>query len=313
MPSDEEALNYFKIYFRDIHPYVPVIHRSHFYWQWENDRDSISPLLLESLFASAGRFSDSPAQSAQWLALANKHESSFMDVPRLSTIQALLLLLKARESTPKKGYYYRSWQAVKTMISMSKDLDIHEHYGTHAEGKPCVLDPVKCLEQTRIWQTLLVVEAMDVRITALIQRQSTCGRLWTLLASTNLRSIALNSTLISFKMRATFASLQTFFIRLSEMRIGLPTLDSWQIARFLPTGFATCPRTCRSTIPQMVHHLGYHHILWLTCIATAIWELSDCTARSYLPRSPLPEEIGKCAWLYAIHLLRKFVAFKRLF
>lgn len=193
MPSDEEALNYFKIYFRDIHPYVPVIHRSHFYWQWENDRDSISPLLLESLFASAGRFSDSPAQSAQWLALANseltffltttvhlsllasefisfglcicvylstEHESSFMDVPRLSTIQALLLLLKARESTPKKGYYYRSWQAVKTMISMSKDLDIHEHYGTHAEGKPCVLDPVKCLEQTRIWQTLLVVEAM---------------------------------------------------------------------------------------------------------------------------------------------------------
>lgn len=160
MPSDEEALNYFKIYFRDIHPYVPVIHRSHFYWQWENDRDSISPLLLESLFASASRFSDSPAQSAQWLALANKHESSFMDVPRLSTIQAMLLLLKARESTPKKGYFYRSWQAVKTMISMSKDLDIHEHHGTHAEGKPCALDPVECLEQTRVWQTLLVVEAM---------------------------------------------------------------------------------------------------------------------------------------------------------
>lgn len=114
-------------------------------------------------------------------------------------------------------------------------------------------------------------------------------------------------------MRATFASLQTFFIRLSEMRIGLPTLDSWQIALFLPTGFGTCPRTCRSTIPQMVHHLGYHHILWLTCIATAIWELSDCTVRSYLPRSPLPEEIGKSAWLYATHLLRKFVAFKRLF
>lgn len=88
------------------------------------------------------------------------HESSFMDVPRLSTIQALLLLLKARESLPKKGYYYRSWQTVKTIVSMAKDLDIHEHYGLHAEGKSCGLPPVECLVQTRVWQALLVVEVM---------------------------------------------------------------------------------------------------------------------------------------------------------
>jgi hypothetical protein len=83
-----------------------------------------------------------------------------MDVPRLSTIQALLLLLKARESLPKKGYYYRSWQTVKTIISMAKDLDIHEHYSTHLEEKTCNLSPVECLVQTRVWQALLVVEVM---------------------------------------------------------------------------------------------------------------------------------------------------------
>jgi hypothetical protein len=83
-----------------------------------------------------------------------------MDVPRLSTIQALLLLLKARESNPKKGYYYRSWQTVKTAISMAKDLEIHEHYSDHREGIPCGLEPIECLMQTRIWQTLLVVEVM---------------------------------------------------------------------------------------------------------------------------------------------------------
>lgn len=88
------------------------------------------------------------------------HEPSFMDEPRLSTIQALLILLKARESLPKKGYFYRSWQTVKTMISMAKDLDIHEHYSDHAEGRPCSLSPVECLVQTRVWQTLLVVEVM---------------------------------------------------------------------------------------------------------------------------------------------------------
>lgn len=83
-----------------------------------------------------------------------------MDVPRLSTIQALLLLLKARESNPKKGYYYRSWQTVKTAISMAKDLEIHEHYSNHQEGIPCDLESMECLIQTRIWQTLLVVEVM---------------------------------------------------------------------------------------------------------------------------------------------------------
>jgi hypothetical protein len=83
-----------------------------------------------------------------------------MDVPRLSTIQALLLLLKARESSPKKGYFYRSWQTVKTIVSMAKDLDLHEHYGTHVEGRHCNLDSVECLIQTRIWQTLLIVEVM---------------------------------------------------------------------------------------------------------------------------------------------------------
>lgn len=88
------------------------------------------------------------------------HESSFMDVPRLSTIQALLLLLKARESLPKKGYYYRSWQTVKTIVSMAKDLDIHDHYNVHAEGKSCEMDTVECLVQIRVWQALLVVEVM---------------------------------------------------------------------------------------------------------------------------------------------------------
>lgn len=160
MPSDDEVMNYFKIYFDDIHPYVPVVHRAHLYYQWQNDRRSISPLLLEALFACAGRLSDDPAQGAQWLALATRHESSFMDVPRLSTIQALLLLLKARESLPKKGYYYRSWQTVKTIISMAKDLDIHEHYNIHLEEKTCNLNPVECLVRTRVWQALLVVEVM---------------------------------------------------------------------------------------------------------------------------------------------------------
>jgi hypothetical protein len=70
MPSNDEVMNYLKIYFDEIHPYVPVVHRAQLYYQWQHDRKSISPLLLEALFACAGRLSDDPAQGAQWLALA---------------------------------------------------------------------------------------------------------------------------------------------------------------------------------------------------------------------------------------------------
>ena len=83
-----------------------------------------------------------------------------MDVPRLSTIQALLLLLKARESAPKRGYYYRSWMTVKKLVTMAHDLELHDHYGEHQAGRNCQSDPTECLIKTRIWQNIFVCEIM---------------------------------------------------------------------------------------------------------------------------------------------------------
>jgi hypothetical protein len=160
MPDDEQAMEYFEVFFNDLHPYVPVISKAYFYQQWHTNRRSISPLLLEAIFACAGRMSDDPAQGAQWLALASKHENCFMDVPRLSTIQALIILLKAREAAPKRGYYYRSWMTVKTLVAMGKDLELHEHFEDHQAGRSCGSDPTECLVKTRIWQTIFVIEIM---------------------------------------------------------------------------------------------------------------------------------------------------------
>ena len=176
MPPDEQCMEYFHIFFTDIHPYVPVISKPYFYQQWRSNRRSISPLILEAIFACAGRLSDDPAQGAQWLALASsmlsscvlriwlmqflEHEDCFMDVPRLSTIQALLLLLKARESAPKRGYYWRSWMTVKKLVTMAHDLELHEHYGEHQAGRNCGSDPTECLIKTRLWQNIFICEMM---------------------------------------------------------------------------------------------------------------------------------------------------------
>lgn len=83
-----------------------------------------------------------------------------MDVPRLSTIQALLLLLKARESAPKRGYYWRSWMTVKKLVTMAHDLELQDHYADHQAGRSCGSDPTECLIKTRIWQNIFVCEIM---------------------------------------------------------------------------------------------------------------------------------------------------------
>lgn len=76
MPSDEQALAYFDIYFSNVHTYVPVVSKPYFYSQWRTNRRSISPLILEAIFACAGRMSEDAAQGAQWLALAGSKSES---------------------------------------------------------------------------------------------------------------------------------------------------------------------------------------------------------------------------------------------
>ncbi|KAK3987749.1 hypothetical protein QBC44DRAFT_115810 [Cladorrhinum sp. PSN332] len=160
MPDDDTVLQYLDLYFANAHPYVPVLDKAYFYQQWHDNRESISPLLLEAIFAISGRLADEPAQGQQWLALAMRHADSFMDVPRLSTLQALMILLKAKESAPKKGYYYRSWMSIVQCVQLAKDLGLDEHYDEHKNGRSCGSSQAECALKTRIWQTLFVVELM---------------------------------------------------------------------------------------------------------------------------------------------------------
>lgn len=160
MPAEGRAMDYFGYFFEHVHPYVPVLHRASFYQQWRTSRASISPLLLEGIFACVTRYLEPISQSRRWLALASRHEESFKDVPRLSTIQAMIILMKARESISKRGYYYRSWMAVKYMTTMGFDLSLHEHNNKHRMEGSCTDDRQNCIVKTRVWQTLFILEIL---------------------------------------------------------------------------------------------------------------------------------------------------------
>ncbi|OQN99474.1 hypothetical protein B0A48_14452 [Cryoendolithus antarcticus] len=158
MPSDARIMDYFGYYFDYVHPYIPVLNKDTFYKQWRDARETIPPLMLESIFACVARYLDSAEESKRWLALAAKHEESYKDVPRISTVQSLVILIKARETVTKRGYFYRSWMATKYMVTMAMDLGLHEHHDRHSEGTPCKLRRVDCMVHTRIWQTLFALE-----------------------------------------------------------------------------------------------------------------------------------------------------------
>ncbi|KAH0608934.1 uncharacterized protein H6S33_001162 [Morchella sextelata] len=160
MPTDEEAMEMFGIFFNHIHPYIPIVNKAAFYRQWSASRDSISPLLLETIFACAGRLTTDPAKGLKWISMATRHVDCFFDVPRLSTVQALLLLLKARESAPQRGYFFRSWMSVVSIIAMARDLGLDRHSDLHKHGVGCGESPLDCMTRTRVWQACFVFELM---------------------------------------------------------------------------------------------------------------------------------------------------------
>jgi len=71
MPSEEQALQYFDYFFANIHPYCPVINRAYFFQQWQSARESISPLMLEAIFACSSLMMEGISQNNKWLALAS--------------------------------------------------------------------------------------------------------------------------------------------------------------------------------------------------------------------------------------------------
>lgn len=80
----------------------------------------------------------------------------------------MLILLKAREAVPKRGYFYRSWMTVVNSVLMCQELETNEHLDLHADGGTCGLPAHECNEKQRVWEnekqrvwhTLFVLEIM---------------------------------------------------------------------------------------------------------------------------------------------------------
>ncbi|KAI9311257.1 hypothetical protein BX666DRAFT_2032268 [Dichotomocladium elegans] len=131
-----------RTYFTQIHKYVPMIHSPYFLRQI-NDANGVSgnsssctpsPLLLYAMCAVASRWVSDHSPSApsgptiapgfSYYQRAFAKIDEYSDAPRLSTIQALVLLTKYQEYYRRLGFFHRPGIYLGMAVKMCNDLGL---------------------------------------------------------------------------------------------------------------------------------------------------------------------------------------------
>ncbi|KAI9488537.1 fungal-specific transcription factor domain-containing protein [Zychaea mexicana] len=142
-PSDIHT-DLLSTYFEHIHPYLPIIHRPTFQKQLQENK--ICELLLYAMYAVASRWQQHQQQQQQVSHMQQQqqnpagwtyYESAFKlldncaDAPRLSTVQALILMIKYHEHVRRPGFFWRTRFYFQLIVRMCQDLQLYRLHHQH--------------------------------------------------------------------------------------------------------------------------------------------------------------------------------------
>jgi hypothetical protein len=118
-------LDFIKSYFDNIHPSMPFLHRSTLV------QPHPSSLLLNAIYAVASKFIPQQQKSSDppgwpFYKAALNLIDAYADVPRLSTVQAFLLLVKYHEHIYRSGFFWRTKFFLQLAVKMSDDLGLQK-------------------------------------------------------------------------------------------------------------------------------------------------------------------------------------------
>ncbi|CAO3589180.1 unnamed protein product [Absidia cylindrospora] len=117
-------------YFEHVHPYTPMIDMSTFTQQLMHPNNPPPMLLLYAMCAVAARWSSSYATHSNEPAGFSYYQRAFVLIdetgvtPRISTIQALVLLTKYQEHYKRGGYFYRPGYYLTLAVDMCYSLKL---------------------------------------------------------------------------------------------------------------------------------------------------------------------------------------------
>ncbi|KAF9551867.1 hypothetical protein EC957_004191 [Mortierella hygrophila] len=115
------------LYFQHVHPFLLIIHKPSFLRRLYDPKDPVPDFLLAAIYAVASQYTPGRVQDGRryfdlWLSRLD----DTLDKPRLSTIQALLLIIKYQESVKHNGFYFRTYMYAQMVIVLARELQLHK-------------------------------------------------------------------------------------------------------------------------------------------------------------------------------------------
>ncbi|KAL9550532.1 hypothetical protein MBANPS3_004695 [Mucor bainieri] len=128
--------NLLSIYFQFVDPLIPILHRPSFLQQLRNK--SISHLLLNAIYCVSSRWDLAMPSVGEeprgWVYYQKAiHLLDQQGEPRLSTVQAIFLLLKYNEHVRRPGFAWRTRYYFQMIVRMVKDLGLPRNITVTAE------------------------------------------------------------------------------------------------------------------------------------------------------------------------------------
>lgn len=129
--------NLLNIYFQFVDPVIPILHKASFLQQLRNQRqgqgsggtEPISHLLLNAIYCVSSRWDlavpsigEEPRGWAYYQNAVNLLDQQ--QEPKLSTVQALFLLLKYNEHVRRPGFIWRTRYYFQMIVRLCKDLGL---------------------------------------------------------------------------------------------------------------------------------------------------------------------------------------------
>ncbi|KAI9268085.1 fungal-specific transcription factor domain-containing protein [Phascolomyces articulosus] len=134
LPPKDLSRHLINLYFEHFYPILPLFYKKRLTSSLNSPLEPISPLLLNAIYAVASRVSPdvrvrtdpaSPDTAGDvFFERAKRLLDDYYDVPRISTVQALLLLATHQHGTMK---YVRGWLYSGMAFRMALDLGLHRN------------------------------------------------------------------------------------------------------------------------------------------------------------------------------------------
>ncbi|KAF9360126.1 hypothetical protein BGX26_010468 [Mortierella sp. AD094] len=142
------------LYFKHVHPYLLVLHKPSFFRRLHDPRDPVPDFLLAAMYAVASHYAPGREQDGRryfefWLSRLD----DTLDKPRLSTIQALLMVIKYQEGVRNTGFYFRTYMYTQMVIVLARELQLHKTTPVNAK-----LDPESHEVRRRLFWAIFVLD-----------------------------------------------------------------------------------------------------------------------------------------------------------